>query len=73
MTWLPLLIIAVVIAWLRFRVSERLTRSIDAGVRTTLVAHGTRRLFNGAPARAPYRPQMNRAARRREKHLRRHA
>jgi hypothetical protein len=73
MTWVPLLVVAAVILWLRFRVSERAVSSIDAGVRATLVAHGTRRLFNGQPARAAYQVRPNRAARRRERHIRRKA
>lgn len=65
MTWFPLLIVGAWVAWLRFRCSERLRVGIDAGLRTLLLAHGTKTLVNGQ--RVGYvqpRNKPNRAQRR---------
>ena len=67
MTWALLVIVALMVAWLRFDVENRIRLGLLDLVEAILVEHGTKTLFNGQSAKyvmrnPPGRP--NRAQRR---------
>lgn len=60
----PLVVVAIWIAWLRFKIGARLRNFGFQLVAAFLEEHGTKTLFNGQPVRPVRPPAMNRRTRR---------